>query len=70
MDTMHKMLSADDQVIIQNNECKRQRSMFQLQQVCLHYKLSLRKTETMALMGKYPLPSKIVLGNKLSLIHI
>jgi hypothetical protein len=53
-------------LIIQENEYALQKSMYELQKLSNNYNFNIptTKTKVMALEGKYPIRSKIILNNK------
>jgi len=61
------MLFADDQVIIADTEDKLQKAAHKLNQIITEYGLtiSVQKTKSMALKGRDPVRTKIVIDNQI-----
>lgn len=62
---INSILYADDKVVIQETENKLQMSIFILKNILEEYglKMSAQKSKVMAFRGKYPVRSKIAIGN-------
>jgi hypothetical protein len=60
------LLYANDQIILQESENALQISVHKLTQIAVEYKLkvSTQKTKTVALHGKYPIRTKILIYNE------
>ncbi|XP_075213694.1 uncharacterized protein LOC142319905 [Lycorma delicatula] len=65
--SISNILFANDEVIVQRTEDDLQRALFYLIGLSSQYnmKISLTKTKVMEFMGKFPVRSKIVLGDKI-----
>lgn len=63
---LNLLLFADDLTIIQASEDDLQRAVHKLNQLCLHYNLtiSIKKTKVMAHRGKFPVRTKIIMDNQ------